>query len=474
MDVSNRLGLPYLAAAQSQKHVTHNEALRLLDALVQIAVRERDRVAPPAQPVEGDRYLVAAQPTGIFTGHAGALAAFDDGGWRFAPPAAGWLCYVAAEGILLVHDGTAWRDLAGMLKSIGPLQALGIGTGVDAGNPLSAKLNNALFAARASTEGGSGDLRVKFNKEKPAATASLLYQSAWSGRAEAGLCGDDAFRIKVSADGAAWRDALIIDPASGAASFPSGLAGVPGATPSDLRNQVVNGDFGCAQRGAGPFAWGASPSFSFDRWLTQAAAAVTGQVSRTAFAPGQADVPGGRFFVTLALTQAGPTAAPEFTTRIEDVGRLAGRTLTLSFSYRTASSAFACDLAQNLGAGGSAAVTGLSPLALPASPAWTRRSLTLSLPPVAGKTVGAGSYTALRFVLTGGAAAGALDLADVQLEEGPLATAFARRPPALETLLCRRFFRRQVVAQNVTDLGQEMRKVPVQSGTGPYDYDAEL
>ena len=30
-DTTTHLGLPYLLAAQAQKHVTHNEALRLLD-----------------------------------------------------------------------------------------------------------------------------------------------------------------------------------------------------------------------------------------------------------------------------------------------------------------------------------------------------------------------------------------------------------------------------------------------------------
>ena len=35
------LGLPYLAAAQAQKHVTHNEALRLLDNVIQLSVLDR-------------------------------------------------------------------------------------------------------------------------------------------------------------------------------------------------------------------------------------------------------------------------------------------------------------------------------------------------------------------------------------------------------------------------------------------------
>ncbi len=39
-DVTPCLGLPLLAAAQSQKHVTHNEALTTLDALAQLAVAE--------------------------------------------------------------------------------------------------------------------------------------------------------------------------------------------------------------------------------------------------------------------------------------------------------------------------------------------------------------------------------------------------------------------------------------------------
>jgi len=43
-DTSTHLGLPYLLEAQAQKPVTLNEALRLLDAMVQLSVV--DRTAP--------------------------------------------------------------------------------------------------------------------------------------------------------------------------------------------------------------------------------------------------------------------------------------------------------------------------------------------------------------------------------------------------------------------------------------------
>ena len=75
MEDSPNLGLPYILAAQSQKHVTHNEAIRALDAVVQLAVLDRDLAAPPVSPAEGDRYIVASSPTGDWDGEAGNVAA---------------------------------------------------------------------------------------------------------------------------------------------------------------------------------------------------------------------------------------------------------------------------------------------------------------------------------------------------------------------------------------------------------------
>ena len=62
MPTTPHLGLPLMAAAQAQKHVTHNEALALLDALVQCAVLDKDLATPPASPAEGARYIVGALP----------------------------------------------------------------------------------------------------------------------------------------------------------------------------------------------------------------------------------------------------------------------------------------------------------------------------------------------------------------------------------------------------------------------------
>lgn len=265
MSASNRLALPLLDAAQAQKHVTHNEALVALDALVQASVVSRNVVTPPS-PTEGLRVLVGAAATGVFAGHEGALAAFDDGGWSFSTPRAGWRLYVADEKALLLFDGTAWNDIGLAIHSVQNLTGLGVGTVSDATNAFAAKLNASLFTARGSDEGGTGDVRVVFNKSAPSNTASALYQTNYSGRAEAGLTGADDFAIKVSPDGTSWRVGLTIDATTGVVSFPSGLSGGMATLRSGAgapAGPANAGDFWIDTTNSrlyGPYAGGAWPS----------------------------------------------------------------------------------------------------------------------------------------------------------------------------------------------------------------------
>ena len=74
MEQSPNLALPYIMPAQAQKHVTHNEAVRMLDALVQLAVLDRDLATPPGSPQDGDRHIVAPDSTGDWSGRAGESA----------------------------------------------------------------------------------------------------------------------------------------------------------------------------------------------------------------------------------------------------------------------------------------------------------------------------------------------------------------------------------------------------------------
>jgi hypothetical protein len=224
-DHSARLALPYLAAGQMQKHVTHNEALTRLDALVQTAVESRTVAEPPAEPEDG---LLFIAPEG---GGAGAWAAFaggdllraEGGAWSRVPAPDGLVAWVRDAARLVVREAGGWVELGDRLGAVRQLQRLGLGADPDAANPFLARLNNALWTARESGAGGDGDLRLTLNKETSADVLSLLFQSGWSGRAEIGLIGDDDLVLKVGDDGGTWREALRVDRASGRVAFPKGV-----------------------------------------------------------------------------------------------------------------------------------------------------------------------------------------------------------------------------------------------------------
>lgn len=107
-DQSANLALPYIAAAQAQKHVTHNEAIRRLDAFVQLVLESATTTAPPAEPDEGARWYVPAGAAGAFAGHAGSIAAWEAGTFDFLPAAPGFLAFIRDEGRLALFDGGAW------------------------------------------------------------------------------------------------------------------------------------------------------------------------------------------------------------------------------------------------------------------------------------------------------------------------------------------------------------------------------
>ena len=222
-DTTPSLALPLIAGGQAQKHVTHNEALTLLDALVQLAVIDKDRSSPPADPAEGDRYLVAtATPTGAWAGWGGRIARYQDGAWLSLVPNPGWLAFVADEAEIYAFAGGAWIPFRATLTVLQGLARLGLGTTADAENPFAAKLNKALWTALTTGEGGTGDLRYTLNKQAPGHVLSLLLQSGFSGRAELGLVGDDDVSLRVSPDGGTWATVFAVDRASGTATFERG------------------------------------------------------------------------------------------------------------------------------------------------------------------------------------------------------------------------------------------------------------
>ncbi|MBS1301759.1 DUF2793 domain-containing protein [Loktanella sp. SALINAS62] len=224
---SPRLDLPFLEAAQAQKHVTHNEALERLDLIVQGTLEAFDAVLPPAAPAEGACWHLGTAPTGVWAGHDGQIAAFAGGGWLFVTPAIGWRLWDRAGGMLRVNTGAGWDRIGGP-PDLDNLAGVGVNAASDETNRLVVASDATLL-----THAGAGH-QLKVNKATAIDTASLLFQSGWSGRAEMGLAGNDDFAIKVSADGPSFVEALRIDAATGAVTLPATPVVATGPQPPAL------------------------------------------------------------------------------------------------------------------------------------------------------------------------------------------------------------------------------------------------
>lgn len=212
MEQSPRLSLAYVMPAQAQKHVTVNETFRRLDALVQLSVLSRVTAAEPGAPAEGAAYILPASPAGAAWSaySANNIAVFQDGAWVEIAAVEGLRAWIGDESALAAFNGAAWAVVTGGGSSETAAK-FGVNAAADATNKLSVKSNAILFDALDAGEGGNGDSQIKVNKEAAGDTASHLFQTGFSGRAEFGLTGDDDFHVKVSADGSSWLEAIFID-----------------------------------------------------------------------------------------------------------------------------------------------------------------------------------------------------------------------------------------------------------------------
>lgn len=89
---------------------------------------------------------------------------------------------------------------------------VGVGTDSPGTNRLVVAHDQAAPSSALFTNNNAGGrFNVTINKGAVGNTASVIFQDAFSGRAEVGLTGDDKLHVKVSPNGATWQDALVID-----------------------------------------------------------------------------------------------------------------------------------------------------------------------------------------------------------------------------------------------------------------------
>jgi len=210
------------------------------------------------------------------------------------------------------------------------------------------------------------------------------------------------------------------------------------------RNHVINGDFEVWQRATS--ASGTGSYIGVDHWYFSLAVSAT--VSRQSHTVGQTDVPGARYFMRLAF---GTTGAPSNLRHIiEGLRKFNARQVTLSFYAKAdAACTWSCFLQQAYGSGGSpsGADNGASQNAS-LTTSWQRFQFQFTVGNFTGKTFGTIDTTDNLSIYFGEVSGRTIDVSDVQLEYGGIATAFERIPPTETLLRCYRYYRVTVGTAN--------------------------
>jgi Protein of unknown function (DUF2793) len=197
MPNTTKLQLPQLAAAQAQKHVTHNEALLILDNLVQMSIKGLLTNTPPGSPAESDTYVTGAAPTGVWALQPNKVATFQNATWKFYTPKKGWLAYNEADAKLyVVNVSLVWVDVSAAFTAF-TLMGIG-GATADNTNRLSVNSPSVLF------NNAGTSINTTLNKNATANDASFTFQVGFSARALLGLLGNDEFTFKVTPDGSTY------------------------------------------------------------------------------------------------------------------------------------------------------------------------------------------------------------------------------------------------------------------------------
>jgi hypothetical protein len=214
-----------------------------------------------------------------------------------------------------------------------------------------------------------------------------------------------------------------------------------------FRNAIINGNFDIWQRGTS-FTGFADGTYMADRWYVGFnGTGATRTVSRQSFALGQTDVPNEpAYFLRFNQSVAGSGGTyNNVVQRIESVRTFAGKTISISFYAKAASSITLPSIAsqQYFGSGGSPSANVATTIASNVSvgTSWAKYTYQVTLPSISGKTLGSDNNDYLTFEI--GAPLNTtftLDIAQVQIEIGSVATEFERRPIGTELELCQRYY----------------------------------
>lgn len=257
--------------------------------------------------------------------------------------------------------------------------------------------------------------------------------------------------------GSVQNSAITIDDSG---NIGSGVQSFNGFGGSGFKNYIINGNFDVWQRGTSQESSvdGLNGYGSDDRWVNQYNTTYRKHTRQICTNTERALFNSAYFSRTTTVTAGTSGSMVLKKHHIEDVTKLAGKTVTLSFWAKAdATKNIAMEVVQVFGYGGSPSgmLDKQNITTITLTNTWQKKTITFTMPSIIGKTLGTDgvhtSYTQIRLWLDAGSdfslntnslgnQSGIFDISQVQLEEGSVATPFEQRPIGLELSLCQRYY----------------------------------
>jgi hypothetical protein len=203
------------------------------------------------------------------------------------------------------------------------------------------------------------------------------------------------------------------------------------------KNYLINGNFDMWQYGTSQTSSGYG---SDDRWANYNIGSTKTHSMVNSSDTERALFNSSKYSRTVVTSVAGAGNLVEKYQGIEDITKLAGKTITISFWAKADSSKnIAIDLSQFFGTGGtpSAFITGIGSQLVALTTIWQKKVITVTMPSIVGKTLGTdGTHTSCTYInfwfdagsswnsrtVSLGQQSGTFDIAEVKIEDGSVAT----------------------------------------------------
>ncbi len=212
IEKTKNLGLPLLIPNQAQKEITHNEALIILDNLIQNTVITKNLNIPPQEPKTNDLYIVGENASDIWLNKDFQLA-FYDNGWRFIEPKEGITFWVKDEDCQYTYNGESWiitDEISNKKINLIELNDTEVNN-LQNGEFLRFNGNKFINTKSLDNVENLSTNILNINKSEETATASCILQNNSISKAEFGLIQNDNFTLRISADGKNWNNSFIVN-----------------------------------------------------------------------------------------------------------------------------------------------------------------------------------------------------------------------------------------------------------------------